>query len=137
VLRSSGHAVNTEGVVGSFGLLDYFDITDPLRPQRKGPTLEADGPIMNGAVSDDGSFVAVAILSPDRLHKRIVALQHMGAALSHPRMVDPATVSEALQFEGRFLFLGIQRSPAPVFVELSTTESVSVYELGESRGRGR
>ena len=44
VLRLMPHSANVRGETGNFGLLDYFDVSNPKRPHRIGPTLEADGP---------------------------------------------------------------------------------------------
>jgi hypothetical protein len=134
VLRLMPHAVNVRGETGSFGLLDYFDVSDPKRPRRVGATLEADGPLDNGVVSDDGSRLAVSIIYPDappRSTTRVVVFDRVGRTLSSPRIVVPATTAMGLQFEGRFLFVGMQRPPLPVFVETSTTQAIDLYDLGE------
>jgi hypothetical protein len=133
VLHAIGALHNTRGEPGHFGLLDYFDVSNPKRPRRIGPTLEADGSIMNGAVSNDGSRVAVAILFPDTLPRnrtKIVVLDRAGRTLSAPHLVAAGTTSDlSLQFEGRFLFVGTQRTPGPIPVTMSTTATVSLYEL--------
>lgn len=134
VLRLMPHAVNVHGESGQFGLLDYFDVSNPKRPRRVGPTLEADGPLDNGTVSDDGSRVAVAIIYPDTLprnHTRVVTFKRAGRGLTAPRIVVPATTVRGLQLAGRFLFVGMQRPPLPVFVQTSTTDTLSVYDLGD------
>ena len=130
VLRLMPHAVNVRGETGHFGLLDYFDVSNPKRPRRIGGTLEADGPLHNGTVSDDGSRLAVQILTPNS-QRKVVAFERSGRSLSAPRVVVPATTADGLQFERRFLFVGMQRQPMPVFVETSTTEMVSLYDLGD------
>jgi hypothetical protein len=134
VLRLMPHGVNIRGETGHFGLLDYFDVSNPKRPRRVGATLEADGPLDNGAVSDDGSRVAVAIIYPDappRNTTKVVVFDRVGRTLSSPRIVVPATSVSGLQFEGRFLFVGMQRPPLPVFVQTSTTRTIDLYDLGK------
>jgi len=131
VLRAMPHGVNARGETGAFGLLDYFDVSNPKRPRRVGATLEADGALDNGVVSDDGSRVAVTIIPyfPSN-HTKVVAFERVGRRLSAPRVVAPATAARGLQFEGRFLFVGIQCPPLPVDVETSTTDTVALYDLG-------
>ena len=128
MLVLSWEGVSVRGDVGDFGLIDYFDISSPTRPRRLGPTLETDGSILNGAVSDDGAIIAVAIIRPDRYHRRIIALHRVGRRLSRARVVDPTSKSDALQFAGRFLIVGAQTDITPVFVEF-TTDSVELYDL--------
>ena len=134
VLQLMPHGVNVQGETGYFGLLDYFDVSNPKRPRRLGKTLEADGPLENGTVSDDGSRVAVQIAvsdsAPGWSRWKVVVLERRGRKLSAPRVVVPATATWGILFEGRFLFVGMQRPPLPVFVETSTTDTLSVYDLG-------
>jgi hypothetical protein len=126
------HGVNVRGETGTFGLLDYFDVSNRKRPRRLGPTLEADGALDNGVVSDDGSRVAVTIIPyfPSN-HTKVVVLERVGRALSKARVVAPATAASGLQFEGRFLFVGMQRPPLPTFYVFSTTDTVALYDLGK------
>lgn len=133
VLRLS-RAVNVWGETGSFGLLDYFDVSNPKRPRRIGPTLEADGPLHNGAVSLDGSRIAVQILLPAAvgwLGTRVVAFERTRSGLSAAQVVVPRTTAEGLQFVGRFLFVGMERSRASDRVAFSSTETISLFDLGE------
>lgn len=131
VLR--GRAINIRGETGSFGLLGFFDVSDPKRPRRIGTTLEADGPFHNGVVADDGSRVAVEILLPARegwwLGSKVVAFERRGKSLSAPRIVVARAMATGLQFEGPFLFVGMQRPPLPVCVEISTTVTLDLYDL--------
>lgn len=131
MLRHSSHRVNVRGETGRFGLLDYFDISDPRRPRRIGKTLEADGPLQNGVVSDDGSRVAVEIMASDGSTAgwKVVVFQRVRKTLSAPRVVVPMTTANGLQFEGRFLFVGMQRPPVP-FTLFMVTESVSLFDVG-------
>ena len=135
VLRLMPHRVNVRGETGYFGLFDYFDVSNPKRPRQIGMTLEADGPLHNGVVSDDGSRVAVEILVPHGSTgvwsgKKVVAFRRTGRSISAPRVIVPATTAVGLQFEGRCLFVGMQRPPLPVFVQFSTTETITLYDLG-------
>ena len=105
VLRLMQHSVNVLGETGNFGLLDYFDVTPPQRPRRMGPTLEADGPLHNGAVSPDGSRLAVQVLLPAAigwLGTRVVAFERTSTGLSAARVVVPRTTAEGLQFVGHW-----------------------------------
>lgn len=132
VLRSGAHAVNIRGETGRFGLLDFFDVSNPKRPRRIGNTLEADGPLHNGAVADDGSRIAVEILLPSKvggLDSKVVALERRGRALSAPRVVTARSRDSGLLFEGSFLFVGMQRPPLPTFLAWSTTATVNLYDL--------
>jgi hypothetical protein len=132
VLRSMHHGVNVWGETGSFGLLDLFDVSRPRRPRRIGPTLEADGPLDNGVVSADGSRIAVQISLPAGvgwLGSRVVVFERTGSRLSGPRVVVPRTTEHGLHFEGEFLFVGMQRPPMHMFVEMATTETLSLFDL--------
>ncbi len=130
VLRAMPHSVNIRGETGTFGLLDYFDVSQPKRPRRLGPPLEAEGSLDNGVVSDDGSTVAVTILpSFPSNHTKVVVLERVGKGLSAARVVSPATTASGLQFEGRFLFVGMQRSPLPLSYAFATTDTIALYDL--------
>ncbi len=134
VLRLMHHAVNVWGETGHFGLLDYFDVSKPAKPRRICPTLEADGPLHNGAVSSDGSRVAVQILRPAEVGwrgTRVVILERTKRGLTGPRVLTPWTTAEGLEFAGRYLMLGMQSPPMPVPVETSTTDTLSVFDLGK------
>ena len=133
-LRYMPHSISVQGETGHFGLLDYFDVSNRKRPHRIGPTLEADGPLMNGAVSDDGDRVAVAIIYPDSLprnHTKVVVFERLKKSLSPPRVIVPACTAQGLQFEGRFLFVGMQQPPLSIPLETATTQAIDLYDLGK------
>jgi hypothetical protein len=128
-LRLRGRGVDAQGETGSFGLLEYFDISEAHRPRRIGPPLVADGPLHNAAVSPDGSRIALQILEGDGRFKRTLLLIRQGNRLTTSRRLLTPRRSEGLQFMGDFLFVGMEDPPQSVPTETATTDTIALFDL--------
>lgn len=110
--------------------IQLFDVGDPLSPMPVGEPLETgDGLFITGAVSGDGTLVAVQTVEPDdsyHAQKRVVVFDR---GLRKRTVVLRNTLREGLQFEGRYLFVGTQRDPIPAYFEMTSTKGILVYDL--------
>ena len=139
LLVLGGHALNVHaetgdfGLVGEFGLANTFDISEAMRPRRIEKTLKADGPLVNGAVSEDGSRLAVEILLPEarnpgRIELKVVVLERGRGGLSLPKIVLPRTRMTGLWLVDRFLFVGMQHaSPSWSY---PVTDAIDLFDIG-------
>lgn len=109
------------------GRLQLFDLTDPLNPLVLG-TLEAtDGHFVTGALSADGALVVVQMVeSPQRNLLRVVVFDR---TLTQRAVLLRRTAISGLQFEGRYLFVGVQRHPIPVYFNFNRTSEIRLYDL--------
>jgi hypothetical protein len=113
------------------GSLRLFDVSHPLNPVEAAPPFEPpDTHFLTGAVCDDGSLVAVQVLetdaNPSRTLMRVLAL---GRDLQQRAVVATRTQTSGLQFEGKFLLVGTQRHPIPVYFTFNPTVEISLYDL--------
>ncbi len=113
------------------GALHLFDVTNPLHPSELGaPVQTSAGHFLTGAVSADGAIVAVQMLeplnNPNRALTRVVAYDRN---LNQKAVVAEQATNQGLQFEGRFLFVGVQRHPIPAGLIFTSTDHIQVYDL--------
>lgn len=111
--------------------LHLFDVSYPLSPIQ----LAAIAPpvqrhLITGAVSPDGSLVAVQMIddedNPLGNLTRVVAFDR---TLTQKAVVARHVTTEGLQFEDMFLFVGIQRHPIPAWLTLVSTTRIQVFDL--------
>jgi len=116
------------------GAATYYDVSDPFNPIRLGD-YQADDFIVTAAVCDDGSLLALQILNaegnPSRVTKRVVVLDDSMLEVDEPIATADQVNMGGLQWEGTYLFVGIQRHPLPVPVNYRTTERIRVYDYSE------
>src|SRR5262249_27517660 len=115
------------------GLLDYYDISNPLRPFKIGPTLAVRGSFENVVLSADGHLIAALVFRPNsqgfnNQGFEVILLQRAGHGLWTPSLIG-LTKEAALHFAGRFLFVGMQRPPMTVFSATTTTRTIDLYDF--------
>jgi len=119
-------------MVPSPGRIQLFDLGDPLNPVPVGEPLNtADGGFITGAVSADGTLVAVQTVEPDDPHRVLKRVVVFDRGLRQRTVVLRNTLRDGLQFEGRYLFVGTQRNPIPAYFEMASTKGILVYDLSD------
>jgi len=119
---------NTMLVIESgFGLAHTYDSSDPLSPDPIA-TYDAGSIIYSGAVSDDGSRIALQIIEGnDPTLKRVVVMDRY---LQNPLTLLAGTNAEGLAFDGQYVFVGLQDHPLPTTVRFATTTVIYLFSLG-------
>ena len=121
------------------GWVQLFDLRSPLNVVPVGSPFEGtDEAFVTGAVSGDGAIVAIQMIEHDDSTRaqrfRVVVfnrrLEQQGVVLTH-------TTVEGLQFEGRQLFVGMQRNPIPLSLQFQSTTEVRLYDLSALNGLHR
>lgn len=112
------------------GRIQLYDLRDPLNPLPIGGPLEAgDDHFVTGAISGDGTLVAVQTVEPDDPHRVLLRVIVFDRSFKHRTVVLRNTLRGGLQFEGRYLFVGTQRDPIPTYFEMMSTKGILVYDL--------
>lgn len=113
------------------GRLQLCDLTDPLNPVAVTKPLETtDAHFITAALSADGSLVAVEMLeSEDNPHSNLLRVVVFDRSLTQRAVLLRRTMIRGLQFEGRHLFVGVQRHPIPVYFDFDPTTEIRLYDL--------
>ena len=158
-LESSGHGCERHGIVGitlntgtekvlqhaggtryysadgrtmlDLGRFRLVDTTGPLNPVELGqPPKAPDGIFITGAVSVDGSLVAIEMLEPeDNPRHNLMRVVVFDRSLRQRVVLLRRTTILGLQFEGRYLFVGVQRHPLPTYFEFDPTSQIVLFDL--------
>jgi hypothetical protein len=113
-----------------FGLAHYFDITNPYDPKLLW-TYNAEDIIFTGSLKYDGSMVALQIQNGNSEYKRVVVLDDAMNEIDQPvRALDNLNMA-GLQWENKYLFVGIQRHPLPPTAHKRSTVLVRAYDFSE------
>jgi hypothetical protein len=108
------------------GLVSYYDTSTPMSPLLVGEYSVAC-PILTAAVCDDGRLAAVEEDEGSGRHFRVVLLDGSVRPIGDPLVTN--CTSQGLQFEGKFLFVGVQRHPLPAPIQSISTENVLLFDL--------
>ncbi len=109
----------------------FYDIQQPLQPAL---LCERDipAPVMTACVSDDGAFVALEQVDPtDRSRSEELLYDGTLNAIAGPIVTHLSSIG--LQFEGEFLFVGIQDAAVPAYVHAISTADVLLFDLSRLR----
>jgi hypothetical protein len=113
------------------GRLQLYDTTDPLNPLAvAGPLDTLDGLFVTAALSSDGSLIAVEMQEPDdNPHRNLMRVVVFDRSLRQRAILLRRTTPSGLQFEGPFLFVGVQRHPIPTYFETDPTSQIVLFDL--------
>ena len=118
-------------VQAGFGTATYYDVSDPFNPVRLGG-YQVDGWITTAAACDDGSLLALQVTDEETTPvQRLLILDGSMQIVDEPITAEDALDMMGLQWEGKYLFVGTQEHPIPVYARFRTTRRVDVYDYSE------
>ena len=113
-----------------FGLAHYFDITNPYDPKLLW-TYSAEDIIFTGSLKHDGSMVALQIQNGNSESKRVIVLDDAINEIAQPVRATENINMAGLQWEGKYLFVGIQKHTLPPTAHKRSTTLVRAYDFSE------